>query len=742
MPSAVLLTIHFHDGRYHGAGDWPPSPARLFQALVAAAARGKTLSDAGKSALGWLETLSPPVIAAPAARLTKAFVNWVPNNDLDAVGGDVRRIGKIRAGKTIRAHIFDANTPLTYCWWFEATGETTLLADRICAIALDLYQLGRGVDMAWAVGECVSREEADERLAAHGGPIHRPSSNSNGAAFACPGPGSLRSLVARHEALGKRFKTLTKPRKPTKSNRDAVEFAGQLFTQPPKPRFRQVAYDCPPIHLLFDLSPQGAAWPFTRPSALVERLRDSAAAQLSAALPDKKALIDRVFIGSKDSSDADKASRIRIVPLPSIGHQHADRAIRRILVSIPADCPLPVGDIEWAFSGLDLSDTDEATGEVLKDRSLVRATDERMLGHYGAGDEKKSRRWRTVTPAALSESAGRRRIDPMRVKEEAKNGAERRGEIERASSAVVSALRHAGIERAVQSIRVQREPFEARGARAEDFAAGTRFSKHRLWHAEVEFSEPVAGPLIIGDGRYLGLGLMASVEEKPRDAFVFSIEAEAPIGADQRLAFLRAVRRALMALDRDYGGRGEVSRLFSGHEDDGSPARSGTHDHVFLAVTMANDRLSQLHVLSPTLADRKSKLNSSAQRSFPEIVRKLEIVRTGKLGVVNLVELMSSSDNSGLVKPARIWESETPYIATRHWKSKTDQTVWLIEDVVRECARRGLPRPGVEVLSIVPGGKFRPQANIKLVFQTQIAGPILLGHGAHLGSGLLRPIVV
>jgi hypothetical protein len=34
MPGALLVTVRFHDGRYHGSGDWPPSPARLFQAAV------------------------------------------------------------------------------------------------------------------------------------------------------------------------------------------------------------------------------------------------------------------------------------------------------------------------------------------------------------------------------------------------------------------------------------------------------------------------------------------------------------------------------------------------------------------------------------------------------------------------------------------------------------------------------------------------------------------------------------
>ncbi|WP_409194161.1 type I-U CRISPR-associated protein Csb2, partial [Accumulibacter sp.] len=40
MPRALLIAVRFHDGRFHGRPEWPPSPARLFQALVAAAATG------------------------------------------------------------------------------------------------------------------------------------------------------------------------------------------------------------------------------------------------------------------------------------------------------------------------------------------------------------------------------------------------------------------------------------------------------------------------------------------------------------------------------------------------------------------------------------------------------------------------------------------------------------------------------------------------------------------------------
>ena len=134
-----------------------------------------------------------------------------------------------------------------------------------------------------------------------------------------------------------------------------------------------------------------------------------------------------------------------------------------------------------------------------------------MLSHYGVGNGEGWRVWRTITPAALPEAARRRRIDPRRIAAEAKSGAERAAEQKRAAGAVVQALRHAEVRTSAETIRVQREPFEANGERVEAFATGTRFAKERLWHVEIIFDAPVAGPLIIGDGRFLGLGVMAPV---------------------------------------------------------------------------------------------------------------------------------------------------------------------------------------------------------------------------------------
>src|SRR5579884_710843 len=165
MPHALLISVRFHEGRYHGAGDWPPSPARLFQALVAGAARGGVLSGEDAAALRWLEDLKPPIIVAPAARAGRGFRNYVPNNDLDAVGGDLRRIGEIRTPKPIRPRFFDAAEPVLYACRCEDDEGADGHAQTIAQIAERLYQLERGVDMAWAWSEIVDTEDFAARLA-------------------------------------------------------------------------------------------------------------------------------------------------------------------------------------------------------------------------------------------------------------------------------------------------------------------------------------------------------------------------------------------------------------------------------------------------------------------------------------------------------------------------------------------------------------------------------------------------
>ena len=210
MPRSLLIAVRFLEGRYHGREDrfdgadgWPPSPGRLFQALVAGAARGAKLQHDDVLALKWLERLDPPRVAAPSARRGRAVRLFVPNNDLDAVGGDPARVSKIRVPKSWRPCYFDADEPVLYLWDFES-GSTE--ATRICDLATRLCQLGKGIDMAWANGQVVDRNEAEGLLASHQGSVRPPAGAGE---TVVPHPGTLDSLVERHRRKRERLRTVS-----------------------------------------------------------------------------------------------------------------------------------------------------------------------------------------------------------------------------------------------------------------------------------------------------------------------------------------------------------------------------------------------------------------------------------------------------------------------------------------------------------------------------------------------------
>jgi CRISPR-associated protein Csb2 len=733
MSSALLISVRVHDGRYHGAGDWPPAPARLFQALVAGAGLSGPLRKEESEALGWLERRPRgPLIAAPIAQAGQTVTFYVPRNDSDLAYGsadlDVRlkRLGQMRNEKRYKPLLFNAAIPFLYAWSLDSAQEDEPYSQMICGLAERVYQLGRSIDIAWAWGEVIEGPELDDRLSTYGGRIYRPSRGGNGQSLACPQPGSLESLVTRYRAYGRRFETERTGKKAGKG----------YLTRPPRPSFEAVAYDSPPTRRVYELrdgscEDEFAPWPLTQVCGLVEWLRDGAADRLRRAFPDRSADIEGVLVGRKiDGRDGGSASaRVRIVPLPSIGHQHAGHEIRRVLVEVPAGCSLPADHVQWAFSGCERIDPDTGVIQVI----LTPSTDENMLKHYGVTERACARVWRTVTPAALPESAIRRRIDPTRMVAEAKDGAERAAEQARAAAAVTHALRHADVRAHAEAIRVQREPFEARGERVEAFAPGTRFGKERLWHVEIAFNAPIAGPLVIGDGRFLGLGVMAPVQ-RTVGVHVFVVD-DGLAAAPQPTEVARALRRAVMArVQETLGDRATLPTLFTGHDRDGSPA--GPEDAPHLTF-MFDPGLARLLIVAPHVVDRRDPTREEREHleTLDTALTEFRELRAGSAGRLMLRSSATDADADPLFAPSRTWESVTPYQVTRHTK-RVGAAEALSADLRAECRRRGLPEPRVTPRDLYGLSGVGLVGSALLTFEVAVAGPIALGRSRHLGGGL------
>ncbi|MDZ3836913.1 MAG: type I-U CRISPR-associated protein Csb2 [Rhodospirillales bacterium] len=720
MPGSVLLfSVHLHDHRWHGAGEWPPSPGRLFQALVAGVASRAALSPEHphREALEWLEGLAPPAIAVPGGWPTKGFQTYVPNNDLDAVNGDIRRIGEIRVGKTIRPRLFEGEAVLLFAWDIDAGEDAERHAAVLGEVARCLYQFGRGVDIAWADAEVLADGEADARIARHDGEVWRPAKEAaaGGTALRCPRRGTLKSLLDREEDRRKRL------------------LAGVL-RQPRQPALRIVAYNCPPDQLLFDLKPSEQnrrfePWPLVRVAELATRVRDYAAKRLSRELAGQAGMIERILIG-RGASERDKAQRVRIIPLPSIGHTHTDTAIRRVLIERPCDCPIRGDDLNWALSGLDLA-VDPETGELPAHSGpiLAPADDRSMLRHYGIEPCSSACTWRTVTPVALP-------VPPLRGRAK---GSERLENEMLAAHAVAQALRHAGVGARLDAVRVQREPFFSAGIRAEAFASATRFPSSRLWHAEITFGESVTGPLVIGDGRYCGLGIMMPLEARRRDALILPIRAHERPPVGHRRAVIAALRRALMSLAAD--AQGFVATLFSGHATGTEPARPGQHRHVYLLADDADGDglLDRLGVVAPWRVDRSWHPRLQLREDFEHVAGELRVLRAGAAGLLSLDVPHDPAPDDPLFASSRAWRSRTPYQVTARSLGGKPARAAVERDVVAECGRRGLPKPDV-VVAHPEDGSGRGSAGIILHFSAAVPGPIMLGRDAHAGGGLFEAL--
>ena len=395
MPQSLLIVVRFSEGRYHGQDDgfngadgWPPSPGRLFQALVAAAARGANLLPEDVRALEWMEGLKPPRIAAPAARRGRPVKLFVPNNDLDSVGGDPARVSEIRVGKQWRPCFFDSDEPVLYLWDFE---PRLARAERICAIAERMYQLGRGIDMRGPAAGFWTRtrqrpflspiRESFDSPLAQVGRRHRVRGRST-------------SLLDRHRLKRRRLTTVGTGRK-----------SRQLFRQPPKASFGRTGYDAPPHRLHFELRrSEGGFAP--RPPC-IRRASDCQPARCcggsAPGVPARKCrtvreACHRPWRRPRRSCPAHPIDSHSVDRCAAHGPLHPARRGRD-----SPDCPIRDDDVRWAFAGR--RPCDPRTGEAWPG-SLVSTDDTQMGDRFG----RPARVFRSMTPVALP-GASRRRID-------------------------------------------------------------------------------------------------------------------------------------------------------------------------------------------------------------------------------------------------------------------------------------------------------------------------------------------
>lgn len=499
MATFLCVSVQFLDPEpaFHGRGDggapeWPPSPLRVFQAMLAAAAArwtGLHLADYAGPALMWLEAQDPPVIVAPAAHTGRPIRSAVPNNDLDVVARDWargrpprRQPAELKTLKTIQPNWLGEAGAVHFLWQLDdpIADETHGHLEVLKAIARSLVSLGWGLDLV-AGHAVVMRSDEVAHLA---GEQWSPTTDPSAVGLRVPALGTYEALVSRHQAF-----------------LDRVSDRG-LVPVPALSAFATVGYNRPsdraprPFAAFQILDPDGEkVQSFDTP----RRCRDvaawvrHAAAQVCEGWP----FGDTAgFVLGHDPDGrplrGDRADeRFMYLPLPTINHAlKRVEAVRRVLVAAPPGFRDRVEWVRRRLPGQELVWDGKAVGLL----NLLPTSDWVLQQYTGGRDG--ARAWSTVTPVVWP---GHDDHDPRK-----------------AEAILRKAFVQAGLApelvAGVTDLEWRPVGFRPGTARAEQYAMPASLTGHR-YHVRVRFPHPVRGPLAVGAGRYRGVGLFATDSE-------------------------------------------------------------------------------------------------------------------------------------------------------------------------------------------------------------------------------------
>lgn len=506
MNRYLALSFRFLSPWFHGRGDegvpeWPPSPLRAFQAVVAAAARAGTL-DATRGALTWLEELAAPLVVAPDADVGSAGYRLsVPHNAMDLVGkqwsrGDEGNPAEHRAMKNVRPHRLPEGAVVHYAW--RVDGDESIAHALIPAVR-GVVALGWGVDLVVGDARIVDGAQLAE-LHAHL-KLWEPRSDG-GLQLRAPMKGTLDDLDRRHAE----FLSRTSFADPTLRPPAALStFAITAYARADQPRVPAIAR----FALMQVKSDNFRAFDVARRGMAVAGMLRHAVRTAAERAGWDAARVRASVLGHGGGEEP----RLLLVPVPSIEPRgdgaESVGAVRRVMVF---STDVRSNDTAWAaraLGGMDL--IDEKTGEVQAVLAAM-SRDDRVFKRYVS----ESFTWATVTPILLPGHD-----DPGGLREKlhkVKGGEAQRSLLERLmkrrEALVRKALRHAGLgdELAFSAqIEARQTGFLAGVERASRYAVPSHLANSPRVHVKLTWPMKVAGPLCVGRGRFSGLGLCTSV---------------------------------------------------------------------------------------------------------------------------------------------------------------------------------------------------------------------------------------
>lgn len=462
--------------------DWPPQPDRIFSALVATwGARGE--DDHEGRALEWLEAQATPIIEASGAFPRTAPTSFVPPNDPETGrSGTASVMPTLRPRQGRRFAAARPGAPVMRLRWMNAVPDEKTLT-FLQRLASDTAYVGHSASLT----RCRFRRSdtsppADARQADRG--VY---------------PGRLAELRRSYEVFvasgGRKGRPLQGARVRVQKREPAAPYPGAFGS-----------------HCLI-LEHVDGEMPDIRAAGVVARaIRDALLSGYKRiGLEDR---IPEVVSGHAADGTPTRRPHLAIVPLPFAGFPHADGHVLGFAVVPPVDSDI-LDDVDFRRALRRLSPVDEERGRrVLTVKSRVGASPEAAFSvdlspTFEPPFDRRSlditlystpaRTFGTVTPIVLDrhlKERGEAQAHEVRMQ-------------------IVGMCRNLGLPEPREVVSDKHSAFEgAPSARASanspawmQWRVPPSLSSRRLTHAVVQFEEPVLGPLLLGAGRFVGLGL-------------------------------------------------------------------------------------------------------------------------------------------------------------------------------------------------------------------------------------------
>lgn len=512
----LTINLNFPFGRFHGR-EFPPSPTRFFQALIAGTNRGiyeKQNEGVRNAAFEWLEKLAPPtIITCRFTESGKGTNNFVPNNDNGREPNKYNQTARFpwlhekSATKSMQAFVFHEENAIRFVWDFSDDAENKRNAEVICKMARLVTHLGHGQDAVFARGEIVENNVVETEKADESRIVFRPKLHDGGE-WTVPTAGALASYRRRYQRFLETGNSHT-----ARAAVRQVEYVSD----------ETIDLSCP--YALFEIQRLDADEKFYDFDG--RKLRKCAATVRHEAnkifYPLKKTserdikkadnfrnfytedLILRKVLGHKPSAGEERNQSVNeqhlaFLPLPHLYPPHPSGDIHRVLLAgfgfSESEEDL-FNDVAGNLNGAELKDIEKRKPNEEEGEPIARLI--KIENHY---DNKffnqfyseSARVWRSVTPVVLS-------------------GFNRRGR--KPEQLLYRALNQIGIETdAIESVAVFRSPIVPKTFRPMDYkiAPNDYLNESPRYHAEIIFKRPVRGVLVVGRGRHAGFGLMMPVE--------------------------------------------------------------------------------------------------------------------------------------------------------------------------------------------------------------------------------------